>query len=74
MHKGSIPTAKKPKKSLLCALNKTRNRPIGRFFVLVLCCCGFEPRMGANADFVKNGKERQKNSPGDCFDILPTEA
>ncbi len=42
MRKGSIPTAKKPKKSLLCALDKTKSRSQGLLFALIKQKEGFE--------------------------------
>ncbi len=37
MHKGSIPTAKKPKKSLSCALDKKKHFFGSVFSVLFVC-------------------------------------
>ncbi len=38
MHKGSIPTAKKPKKSLLCALNRKTRLQCNRVLQLSVPC------------------------------------
>lgn len=38
MRKGSIPTAKKPKKSLLCALDRRKNTPLWCIFCFMTAC------------------------------------